>query len=57
MLHAKFHYHRISGSAKRIFFKVFTIFGHGSHLGHVTKMIFTKFMFPLPKKAPHKIWL
>ena len=32
---------------------VFTIHGHGGHLGHVTKMIFTKFMFPLPKKTPY----
>ena len=35
--------------------KVFTIYGYRSNLGHVTGMIFTKFMFPLSKKAPHKI--
>ena len=32
------------------FLKIFTIYGHGDHLGHVTKTIFTKFVF---KKAPH----
>ena len=37
----------------RRFLKVFTIYG----LGHVTRMIFTKFMFLLSKKAPHKICL
>ena len=42
-------------------FKGFTIYDHGGHLGHVSKMIFTEFMFPFPKnkkkKAPHKIQL
>ena len=35
MLHAKFQDHRTSGSGKEDF-KVFTIYGHGGHLGHVT---------------------
>ena len=34
----------------------FAIYGHGSHLGHVSKTIFTKFTFPLSKRAPHKVW-
>ena len=34
----------------------FAIHGHGSHLGHVSKTIFTKFTFPLSKRAPHKVW-
>ena len=33
ILHAKFQNHRTSGSR---FLKVFTIYGHGGHLGHVT---------------------
>ena len=37
MLHAKFQYHRTSGSGE-IFLKVFTIYGRGGHLGHVTQM-------------------
>ena len=34
-IHAKFQYQRISGSGKEDF-KVFTIYGHDGHLGHVT---------------------
>ena len=34
----------------------FAIYGHGSHLGHVSKIIFTNFTFPLSKRAPHKVW-
>ena len=48
-LHAKFQDHRTFASGEE--------YGHGSHLGHVIKTIFTKFMFSLPMKAPHKIWL
>ena len=35
MLHTKFQGHRPFGSGED-FFKVFTIYGHGGHLGHVT---------------------
>ena len=41
----------------RRFFKVLSIFEHGSHLGHVTWTIYINFCSPLPKEAPHKIWL
>ena len=34
MLHAKFQDHRTYGSGD--FLKVFTIYRHGGHLGHVT---------------------
>ena len=34
MLHAKFQDHRTSGSEEGDFLKVFTIYGHGGHLGH-----------------------
>ena len=36
MLYAKFHDNRTSGCGEEDFFKVFTIYGHGGHLGHVT---------------------
>ena len=36
MLHAKFQDHRPFGSGEEEVFKVFTIYGHGGHLGHVT---------------------
>ena len=52
MLHAKFQDHRASFLKKKIF-TVLAIYGHGDHLGHVNKTIFTKFMFPLPSEAPH----
>ena len=57
MLHAKLHDYGISGSREEEFKIFFIIYGHDGHLGHLTKMLFTKFMSPLPKKAPHKIWL
>ena len=55
MLHAKFQDHRTSGSGEEDFLKVFTIYGHVGHLGHVTWTIY-KPSFSLPKKAPHVIW-
>ena len=45
MLHAKFQDHRTSGC-----FKVFTIYGRGGHLGHVTQMPRTKFGSPYPRR-------
>ena len=36
MPHAKFYGHRTIKSVGEDFFKVFTIYGHGDHLGHVT---------------------
>ena len=36
MLHAKFQDNWTSGSGEEDFLKVFTIYGHGDHLGHVT---------------------
>ena len=36
MLHAKFQNHRPSGSIEMKIFKVFAIYSHGGHLGHVT---------------------
>ena len=36
MLHTKFQGHRSINSGEEDFFKVFAIYGHGGHLGHVT---------------------
>ena len=52
MLHAMFHDHRTLGLEK-----IFTIYGHGGHLGHVTEVSFSKSTSPLPKEDSHKIWL
>ena len=50
MLHAKFQDHRTSGSGEVDFFKVFTIYGHGGHLGHVTWTIHINFRSPYPRR-------
>ena len=44
MLRARFQDHRTSGSGEEDFFKVFTIYGHGDHLGHVTCIIYINFL-------------
>ena len=36
MLHTKFHENRPAGSGEKDFLVVFTIYGHGGHLGNVT---------------------
>ena len=40
-------------------FEVFSIYGRGGHLGHVTWTINTCINFrpPFPKEVPHNIWL
>ena len=54
MLHAKFPDHRTSGSGED-FFKVFTIYGRGGHLGHVTWTIYTNFRSPFPRRLHIKL--
>ena len=40
MLHTKFKGHRsIASGEEGFFFKVFTIYEHGGHVGHVTQLI------------------
>ena len=39
MLHTKFHGNRPAGSGEEDFERVFTIYGHGGHLGHVTSIM------------------
>ena len=52
MLHTKFRGNRPAGSGEEDFlrFKVFTIYGHGGHLGHVTWTIYTNFRSPFPRR-------
>ena len=42
MLHTKFQGHQSSGSGED-FFKVFTMYGHGGHVGFVTQLICINF--------------
>ena len=55
MLHTRFPGSRFAGSGGEDYKKIFTIYGHGGHLGHVTWTIYTNFRFPLPKEALHQI--
>ena len=50
MLHTKFRGNRPAGSGEEDFFKVFTIYGHGGHLGHVTWTIYTNFRSSFPRR-------
>ena len=43
MFHNKFQGHWSTGSGEEDFFKVFTIYGHGGHVGHVTQLICINF--------------
>ena len=43
MLHTKSQGHCPSGSGEEDFSRVFTIYGRGRHLGHVTKMFCLNF--------------
>ena len=45
MLHTKFRENRPAGSGEEGFLRVFTIYGHGGHLGHVTRIMLTDFHF------------
>ena len=42
-MHAKFQDHGTFCSGEEDFLKVFTIYGHGGHLGHVTWTIYINF--------------
>ena len=46
MLHTKFQGHRPFGSGEEDFWRVFTIYGRGGHLGHVTQIPGTNFRSP-----------
>ena len=44
MLHTKFHGNRPAGSGEEDFLRVFTIYGHGGHLGHLTSIMLIIFI-------------
>ena len=46
MQHTKFRGNRSAGSGEEDFQMVFTLCGHGGHLGHVANIISSDFSFP-----------
>ena len=50
MLHDEFQDRRTSSSVEEDFSKVFTIYGQGGHLGHVTWTIYANFRSPFPRR-------
>ena len=57
MLPAKYQPNPPGGSGEEDFWKVFTIFGHGSHLEFQIKTILAIFLFPQCLDATYEIWL
>ena len=55
MLHAKVQDLRTSGYGEEDLLKVFTIYGHGGHLGHLTWTIYINFGSPFPRRLHIKI--
>ena len=53
MLHTKFRGNRPTGSGEEDFGRVFTIYGRGGHLGHVTSIMLINFHF-LVRESFHK---
>ena len=45
MLHTNFRGNRPAGSGEKDFWRVFTIYEHGGHLGHVTSIMSSDFHF------------
>ena len=59
MLHTKFLGNRPAGSGED-FLRVFTIYGRGGHLGHVTSIMLINFHFLVPESFRTKFgseWL
>ena len=57
MLHTKFRGNRPAGSGDEIFLRVFTIYGAWRPSWSCDPDAVNKLSFPLPKEAPHRIWL
>ena len=53
MLHTKFRGNRSAGSGEEDFQRVFTIYGHGGNLGHVTSIMSSDLHF-LVSESFHK---
>ena len=54
MLHTKFHGNQLAGSREEYFYRVFTTYGHGGHLGYVTSIISSDFYFLVPESFHKK---
>ena len=54
MLSTKFRGNRPAGSGEEDFLRVFTIYGHCSHLGHVTSIMSSDFHFLIPESFHKK---
>ena len=48
MLHTNIRENRPAGSGEEDFLRVFTIYGQGGHLGHVTSIMLSDFHFLVP---------
>ena len=57
MLHTKFRRNRPVGSGKEEFSRVFTIYGRGGHLGHVTSIMSSEYHFLVPESFHTKFGL
>ena len=55
MLHTKFCGNRSAGSGEEAFQRVFTIYGHGGHFGHVTSIMSSDFYFLVPESFHKKL--
>ena len=49
MLHIKFRGNQPADSGEEDFRRVFTIYGHGGHLGHVTSILSSDFHLLVPE--------
>ena len=49
MLNTKFRGNRPAGSTEEDFQRIFTIYGHVGHLGHVTSIMLSDFHFLVPE--------
>ena len=57
MLHTMFRGNRPAGSGGEDFLRVFTIYGPGGHLGHVTSIMSSDFHFHVPESFHKKFGL
>ena len=57
MLHTLFHGNRLAGSGEVEFCRVFTIYGLGGHLVHVTRIMLSNFHFLVPESFYTKFGL
>ena len=54
MLHTKFRGNQPAGSGVEDFLRVFSIYGRGGHLGHVTSIMSSDFHFLVPESFHKK---